>query len=127
MPDNLQPYELLQIVAHQAPVHEILHVKNTVVGSCVFLQGIFMIHGLTCISFISCTSRWALYHLCHLGSPKLTKYRLTGEKKQINLYPQRSHRSGTHELTKAGCLYVIFRQIIICEDLIKVLVLRVVD
>ena len=25
-----------------------------------------------CVSFISCISRWVLYHWCHLGSPKKT-------------------------------------------------------
>ena len=30
----------------------------------------------TCVSYVSCTSTWVLYHLCHLGSPNLNIFLL---------------------------------------------------
>uniref|UniRef100_A0AAA9TF59 Chromosome 17 C4orf33 homolog n=1 Tax=Bos taurus TaxID=9913 RepID=A0AAA9TF59_BOVIN len=45
--------------------------KNTGVGCCALLQGIFLIQGSNPISYISCIGRWILYHQRHLGSPSL--------------------------------------------------------
>ena len=43
--------------------------KNTG-GGCHFLhQGIFRLRDQTSVSYVSCISRWVLYHYCHLGSP----------------------------------------------------------
>ena len=51
--------------------------KNTGVGSLSLLQGIFptQISSQPCVSYISFTGRWLLYHSCHLGNPIHDSYK----------------------------------------------------
>ena len=44
--------------------------KNTAVGCRALLQGIFPTQGS---NYVSCISRWVLYHWYHLGSPLVTQ------------------------------------------------------
>ena len=46
--------------------------KNTGVGCCGLLQGIFPTQGSSlCLLRLTCIGRWVLYHQRHLGSPQL--------------------------------------------------------
>ena len=45
--------------------------KNTGVGCDTLLQQIFPTQGCSCVSYVSCTGRWVLYHQCHLRSPDI--------------------------------------------------------
>ena len=46
--------------------------KTTGMGSHLYLQGIFLTQGLTCVIFVSCIGRWILCHSCCLESPELS-------------------------------------------------------
>ena len=45
--------------------------KNTGVGGCPLLQGVFPTQGSNLVSYVSCIGRRALYHEHHWGSPKV--------------------------------------------------------
>ena len=66
---HVQLFATLRAVAYQSPLSMDSPGKNTGVGCHALLQGIFLIQGSTCISYVFCIGRWVLYPQGHLGSP----------------------------------------------------------
>ena len=50
-------------------VHGILQARILEWVAVSFSRGSSWPRDQTCVSYVSCTGRWVLYHLCHLGSP----------------------------------------------------------
>ena len=68
----LQSYPILWNSMDRSPPGSSVHGdspgKNTGVGCHALLQGLFLTQGSNILSYVSCISRWVIYHQRHLGS-----------------------------------------------------------